>query len=282
MNAKPIISDYESRKPKQPFFIMDIEQIRLDYKEKLINAETYVYYLIKAHRSAGWKWTFSVKEFCKEWDIKERTFYHAVSRLRSKKLIEWQTEGRITVWWGADIAKTDPGLSENPPNPVPASSPQTFAEPVQEVAEEAQPLAVEVQNIAMEAQPLAVEAQTFAETTPETLALQSVKNATDMTDIKQISTDICLISVDTEQEKASLTREELLHHAELAREGVKPTPEVIAQLREDSGLWVQFLGYIQLHGWQLQDDLSPLSLENPAKMVVEQLKARRKGYRPPA
>ncbi len=262
---------------------MDIEQIRLDYKEKLINAETYVYYLIKAHRSAGWKWTFSVKEFCKEWDIKERTFYHAVSRLRSKKLIEWQTEGRITVWWGADIAKTDPGVSENPPNPVPASAPQTFAEPPQLLAVEAQTFAEPVQEVAEEAQPLAVEVQNVAEVTPETLALQSVKNATDMTDIKQISTDICLISsVETEQEEASLTRQELLHHVERAREGVKPTLEVIAQLREDSGLWVQFQGYIQLHGWKLQDDLSTLSLENPAKKVVEQLKARKRGYRPSA
>jgi hypothetical protein len=84
------------------------------YKQKILSAEAYVLMIVKIHSKAGWKWTFDPKEFCAEWEISRSTFYRAVSRLKDKGFLNWEVEGKITVWHGSDIA-SEPVQHVRPP-----------------------------------------------------------------------------------------------------------------------------------------------------------------------
>ncbi len=98
---------------KQPFFKMTAHLAKEDYKAKLITAEAYVLYIIKARHSPGWKWTFDPKEFCQEWEIPKSTFYRVISNLKAKGKINWETSGTITVWHGTDIAMSETASPTN-------------------------------------------------------------------------------------------------------------------------------------------------------------------------
>lgn len=125
--------------PKKQFLMVTPEELKRDYKAKVLNAETYLYYLIKAKRAAGWEWCVKVKEFCSEWEIVERTFYHALSKLRVKNLISWRSgDNTVVIQWGKEVAKTakvDSSDSASSPNPDIVMAPQDVAEALQDVAE---------------------------------------------------------------------------------------------------------------------------------------------------
>lgn len=91
----------------KPFYKLMGSELRQMYEAKLLDAPAYVLLIVKTQRAAGWKWTFKIKDFCEEWGINERTFYRAVSKLKSMGLLNWETNGIITVWHGSDIAKSD-------------------------------------------------------------------------------------------------------------------------------------------------------------------------------
>ena len=164
---------------KQPFFIMSVDQVQKDYKDKIITTEAYILYLVQTHRAAGWKWSFSIKEFCKQWEIKERSFYHALSRLKAKKRIYWEVKGAITLWWGADLAKVDYSDLTNSQDVDGIKAPQSVAEAVQHIA-------VPMQSVAEAVQHVAVPMQSVAQQMRETSTVQAFQSPTD---IKQINTD---------------------------------------------------------------------------------------------
>jgi hypothetical protein len=83
-------------------------QLREMYSLKLLDAPAYVLLIVQTHGAAGWKWTFKVKDFCQEWGISKSAFYRAVSKLKDLDLLNWETDGSITVWHGSDIAKSIP------------------------------------------------------------------------------------------------------------------------------------------------------------------------------
>lgn len=80
-------------------------ELKQMYEVGLLDASAYVLLIVKTYGTAGWKSTFKVKDFCKEWGISKSTFYSAVSKLNTLGLLHWETEESITVWHGADIAK---------------------------------------------------------------------------------------------------------------------------------------------------------------------------------
>lgn len=96
-----------SGKKSKSFYKLMSSELKEMYQAGLLDAPAYVLLIVKTQRAAGWKWTFKVKDFCLEWGINERTFYRAVSKLKSMNLLHWETNGIITVWHGTDIATND-------------------------------------------------------------------------------------------------------------------------------------------------------------------------------
>lgn len=82
-------------------------ELKKMYAMGLLDAPAYILLIVKSHGKAGWKWTFTVKDFCQEWAINERTFYRAVSKLKHLNLLEWETKGSITVWCDTDVNQND-------------------------------------------------------------------------------------------------------------------------------------------------------------------------------
>jgi hypothetical protein len=106
----------------EPFHKLMASQLREMYSLKLLDAPAYVLLIVQTHGAAGWKWTFKVKDFCQEWGISKSAFYRAVSKLRDLDLLNWETDGSITVWHGSDIAKPSPSSGNSVPTqgiPVP-------------------------------------------------------------------------------------------------------------------------------------------------------------------
>ena len=97
-------TSFDSNK-SEPFHKLMGGEVRQFYADKLLDAPLYVLLIAKTQRKAGWKWTFQVKDFCKEWGIAKTTFYRAVSKLRDLGLLHWEVKDAITIWHGTDIAK---------------------------------------------------------------------------------------------------------------------------------------------------------------------------------
>jgi len=104
---------------------------------KWITAPAYILAIVRIHGKPGWKWSFRIKDFCETWNIKRRTFFHAVSQLRTHGLLHWESAGKITVWYGSDIASSATGETV-----------QSVAPAVQSIAPRVPSVAPAVQSIA--------------------------------------------------------------------------------------------------------------------------------------
>jgi hypothetical protein len=135
----------------QQFYKLVPEQLKQDYKAKILNSEAYLYYLIKAKRAAGWEWRVKVKEFCAEWEITGSTFYWALSKLRAKNLIFWRSgDNTVVVWWGKEatkIANVHSSDLPNSPNPDTVIALQDVREPLQDVREPLQDVREPLQDV---------------------------------------------------------------------------------------------------------------------------------------
>jgi hypothetical protein len=111
----------ENSTARESFFKLTSEELKQAYRAKDINARRYILWIVKTHGKAGWKWTFTVKDFCSEWEINERTFYRAVSKLKMEGLLHWEIQSRITVWYGTDshniAADTDVATTDTDDSP---------------------------------------------------------------------------------------------------------------------------------------------------------------------
>ncbi|HYX15643.1 MAG TPA: hypothetical protein VE944_14995 [Nostoc sp.] len=135
----------------QQFYKLVPEQLKQDYKAKILNSEAYLYYLIKAKRAAGWEWRVKVKEFCAEWEIAESTFYRALSNLRVKNLIFWRPgDNTVVMQWGKEVTKianVHSSDSANRPNPDTVMPLQDVREPLQDVREPLQHIREPLQDV---------------------------------------------------------------------------------------------------------------------------------------
>ena len=118
---------------KQPFWAITLEEAQQLRKAKVLDATAYLLAIVKAHGAAGWKWAVDVKAFCKQWDIKERTFYRALSTLRSLKLVFWEKRDRNTISWREanmlDTEDTDDATEAQKPDRTKAPPTVTVAMP---------------------------------------------------------------------------------------------------------------------------------------------------------
>ena len=84
---------------KEPHWRISNEEARRLFEMGVFNATTYLLAIVKSHGGAGWKWSFRVADFCKEYGFQRSTFYCALSKLRAKHLIFWSGAEKVTVWW---------------------------------------------------------------------------------------------------------------------------------------------------------------------------------------
>jgi hypothetical protein len=128
------------------FWRVGIDTLKWLYQKNLITATAYLLGIIRGTKGQGWKWTFKAPEFCEEWGISERSFYRAISFLKTHNLIDWKVKGEITVWWNENasnlsVASVLPSVAETLPSvaetlPSVAETLPSVAETLPSVAEE--------------------------------------------------------------------------------------------------------------------------------------------------
>lgn len=252
--------------PKPQFLMMTAERAKHDYKAKLITAEAYILYLLEIHRTEGWKWTFEPKQFCKEWEIPKSTFYRTISSLKCKGLVNWEVEGKVSLWRGSDIAMPDEALIDETEDSL------TNETTVSRMGIKAVPPS------GQSVSPLGKSVSPMRLKTARTLTEQTSQNPTDIKDILTNKEE--RLKAKQEQEGISpntqdglLSKEDLLKHLKWAEQGTKPTEVVIAQIREDGRYWPAFVQYARLHEWDMRNQESCTS---QVKEVIEQVKAKLK------
>ncbi|MBW4635484.1 MAG: hypothetical protein KME30_27415 [Iphinoe sp. HA4291-MV1] len=124
-------SDNCGNKKQEKFFWMVTPSIlREAYKQKKITAEFYIEGIIKCNKP-GFVLHTTVRAFCKEWGIPERTFYRVISKLRAQGIIYWETEPNapMKLWHGTRICPLDlePALLERVPDSDDRSMEQRLA-----------------------------------------------------------------------------------------------------------------------------------------------------------
>ncbi|WP_235018968.1 hypothetical protein [Tolypothrix sp. NIES-4075] len=276
---------------------MTAERAKSDYKQKLITAEAYMLYLLDSHRSVGWKWTIEPKEFCKTWEIPRSTFYRAISSLKSKGKLNWEVQGKITLWRGSDI-----GIEDSLTNGIDNLTNETcsLTNGIDNLTNETCSLTNGIDNLTNETAVLLMGKQGT-----QSLVQQEFEN---LTDIKQRETDstesVSLplthnqeppaiapfggaspatalneeeVPRDAEVPQVKLTNDELKTHLDAAVKGVMPSDDVIGQLR-DSDYWVCFRRAAEVHNWDLgqlfQSDV-PAHLKEHMRSLAEKFKRRR-------
>ena len=90
------------------FYQLHEVELRKLWALKLLDASAYILFIVRVHGAAGWKWSFKIKDFCSSWNVGRRTFFRAVSELRTLGLLHWESDDAITVWYGTDIASSPP------------------------------------------------------------------------------------------------------------------------------------------------------------------------------
>ncbi len=149
-------------------------QLREMYSLKLLDTPAYVLLIVQTHGAAGWKWTFKVKDFCQEWGISKSAFYRAVSKLKDLDLLNWETDGSITIWHGSDIAKSSP-TSGNLVPPVGIPVPPVGI-PVPPVGIPVPPVGIPVPLVGIPVPPVGIPVPPVGIKNPEILNRQGVEN----------------------------------------------------------------------------------------------------------
>ncbi|MDZ7969723.1 MAG: hypothetical protein RM368_33070 [Nostoc sp. DedSLP03] len=197
----------QNQPQKSQFFMATPEELKQGYKAKIFNAEAYLYCLFKAKRAAGWRWRVNVKNFCAEWEIAESTFYRALSKLRAKNLVFWQSgDNTIVLWWekkDTKIANVHSSDLPSSPNPDTAMALQDVREPLQDVREPLQDIREPLQDV--------------REENPQTLAVGQSCNASYSLHIDpEINTDfkeeVCVFSGEVEDQDPECGQQSNLDH----------------------------------------------------------------------
>ena len=75
----------------QQFYKLTLSEVYALYQNGLISATALVYCYIRIKLKPGWKLTLHQRPICSELGIKKTAFYKAISRLKDKDLIDWET-----------------------------------------------------------------------------------------------------------------------------------------------------------------------------------------------
>ncbi len=189
------------------------------YELKLLDAPAYILLIVKTQRAAGWKWTFKVRDFCKEWGLNERTFYRAVSKLKTMGLLHWETGETITVWHSADVAKDD--------NDTVDMSINTLT-----------PVSVPVSPVSVTETPMSVLVTPMTQQTAETLTSSCLHHAPDIIQINSNQSNNTVVELKTFENKeglatvADLPVEVLVNPAPLVIPKAASSPAVLIDKRD--------------------------------------------------
>ncbi len=163
------------------FWAVTIEEAQQLRKWKLIDAPMYLLSIVKAHGAAGWKWAVDVKAFCEEWGFKERTFYRALSTLRSLNLISWKKRDKNVISW-CPVDLDDSPEAQNPdssmaPPPVTVNMSQITL-PLPAITMTLPAVTLPLPQVAASLPLITVQLPNMAEQKPETLDIQGSSEST--------------------------------------------------------------------------------------------------------
>ena len=100
-----------------------LEQAKRDYQDGLLTATGLVFYAIAILKPPGQKLRIKkIKEFIESLGIGETTFYRAISKLRLKSLVGWESTGGLNLWIDLNEGVVSLPHSENPPKEKEATS----------------------------------------------------------------------------------------------------------------------------------------------------------------
>jgi hypothetical protein len=245
----------------QKFHKLTPDECRQMYTSNLVDTAGYILLIIKTHGAAGWKWGISAREFCLEWGIKIRTFYAAIKRLVANGLIEAKRRSDILLSY-----KTVPDIT------------------MSDVAHTYSSDCTVVQHDC-------TEVQHGVKTKAETVVQQDFQN---LPDSSQTSSDfeseeeeeqtapcggaVCLEEEIKEEEltveEIKLTEEELAIAFHEAEQGVKPSVQVVTQLRETK-YWTAFATIALVNGWDIALKSTQTSEQRSAiALQIEKLERR--------
>jgi hypothetical protein len=219
-------------------------------------------------------------------------------------LINWQAEGRVTLWWGADIGSYNSSVLDNPSTSCTVGSPQSVAFSLQPIAPAMQDVAEKMQSVAADEQSVANKLHCIAQDELESIAVQGfqwpiyIQRETDSTESVSLplthnqeppalaplggASPATVLNEeemprDAEVPQIKLTDDELKAHLDAAVKGVMPSDDVIGQLR-DSDYWVCFRRAAEVHNWdlgQLSQSEVPAHLKEQMRSLKERVKRRK-------
>ena len=169
---------------QSPFWAVTIEEAQQLRKLKLIDAPMYLLSIVKSHGAAGWNWAVDVKNFCEQWGFKERTFYRALSTLRSLNLISWKKRNKNIISW----CPVDLGDSSEAPNPDSSKAPPTVAVNMSFITLPLPQVTLPLPAVTACLPLITVQLPNMAEQKPETLEIQGSSESTNsIPDLAQIN-----------------------------------------------------------------------------------------------
>ncbi|MBD0261176.1 MAG: hypothetical protein ICV78_00220 [Tolypothrix sp. Co-bin9] len=282
----------------QSFHKLTSAECRHMYKTGIYNAQTYILNLVKCSRAAGWKWTFTVRDFCREWEIPVRTFYAAIKKLSYLGELHWEVKGAITVWYGADIANQDKNnTSENlvqvlaqplkKDTDTSENLVQVLAQPMQEPAQSVQESAHIVQEPAHEiSTTLAVKGlknspdyiQTSTESSDsveeESLGAFAPQDSAIEKPILKVKKEVAEKDVPERPLVASTIDPDLETHLEAAVQGKEPSEDIKQQLLNHPGYAPTYRVYAKRYGWR--GDTFASTMPDSASEILNKLRERGK------
>ena len=101
-------------KGKKPYHKLTLEEVKQDYQDGLITATGYLYYILKTTRKDGWRFKIeSVRDFCREHGLSRSAFYKAVKVLQQKRDLNFEVDGKMDLWLGAEFLSIREKVSTN-------------------------------------------------------------------------------------------------------------------------------------------------------------------------
>ncbi len=96
----------------QQHYRMTLEDVLYQYQCGLISSTALLYYYLKIRLKPGWKVSLHQREISQQLGISKAAFYKGISRLKEKKLIDWEAPNGLVVSLGQNRDTLD--RSETP------------------------------------------------------------------------------------------------------------------------------------------------------------------------
>lgn len=119
--STPVVTsaDVHACTKQTPYYRLNAQALKQDYKLGLITATGYLYYIVKVSRKDGWLFAIDdVTAFCKEWGLKRGTFYDAKAKCVTLGLLKETIHGRVILQAETPVISINISSSVENPTPV--------------------------------------------------------------------------------------------------------------------------------------------------------------------